>query len=132
MRGDKIGLDQGPCIGVLRQEMDMHLIRTNFRAFVAEMGEIEGHRIVSGLTEGKRRARAVIIAADQDVICLRDRWAPDQGIDAVQIAPSRGPAPIVKGLVEGGFLANQRRLVGGPPLGRLSLDFAHPHRIPAR
>ena len=54
MRGDQIGLHQRACIATLRQQVDMHLVGAAFGALVAEMGEIEGRRVVLSLAEGER------------------------------------------------------------------------------
>ena len=51
MGGDQVGLHQNAGVGVLGQEVDMHLVGAAFGALVAEMGKIEGHRVVLGLPE---------------------------------------------------------------------------------
>ena len=101
MGGEEIGLNRCARIGILGQEMDMHLIGPAFGALVAEMGEIEARNVVPGLTEDKRRPRPVVMAANKDVICPRQGRAADQGVDAVQITPAGDSAPIVKSLSEG-------------------------------
>jgi hypothetical protein len=84
---------------------------------MAEMGKVQGDRVVLGLAEGERRPCAVVVAADQNVVGAGERRATDQGIDAVQITAARGTTPIVEGLVEAGFGANERRLIGRAPRG---------------
>jgi hypothetical protein len=68
------------------------------------------------------------MAADEDVVCARERRAADQRVDAVQITPARGAAPVMEGLVEAGFRANKRRLVGGAPRGDIGyICLVHQH-----
>ncbi len=64
----------------------MHLVGAAFGALVAEMGQIEGGRIVLGLAEGERHPAAVVVAAHQDVVGPGQSGAADQRIDAMQIA----------------------------------------------
>ena len=118
MSGVEVALNMGPLLRRLGQEVDMHLVGAELGAFMAEMGKVERNRAVLGLAEQQRRAGAVVVAADQDVIRARQRGAADQGINTMQIAPARCAAPIMKGLVEAGFGANKRRLVRGAPTGR--------------
>jgi hypothetical protein len=127
VRRDQVGLDQKALIGGFGQEVDMHLVGPALGAFMAEMGKIEGGRFVLGLTEGQGQAPSVLVTADENVVGPGKGRAADQRIDAVQIAASRGPAPIVERLGEGCLGADQRRLVGRPPLGSLCFHFAHPH-----
>src|SRR5262245_28777387 len=110
----------------------MHLVSADLRALMPEMGEIETCRVVLGLAEGKRDPAAMVITAHENAVGLGYGGAANERIDAVQITPTRGPTPIVEGLIERGLGADKRRLVGGPPEGLFDLDFAHPHRIPAR
>ena len=83
MRGGQVSLDQNAVVGVLGEQMDMHLVRTDLSALVAEMGEIEGHRLVLGLAEGQRDTTPVVIPADQDVVSARQSRAADQAVDAM-------------------------------------------------
>lgn len=132
MRGDEVGLDERARIGVVGQKMDMHLIGPEFGALVPEMGEIEARGIVPGLTEGKRTPGPVLVPAHQNVVGPGEGRASDQRVDAMQVAPSRGPAPIMKCLSEGSLCADESGLIRRPPLRLLNFDFARPHGIPAR
>src|SRR5262249_39787544 len=96
MRFGEVGFDLRPLIESLCQEVDMHLVGAELRALMAEMGKIERDRVVLGLAEGERRTRAVVAAADEDVVGPGQRRTPDQRVDAVQIAAARGTAPIVE------------------------------------
>jgi hypothetical protein len=91
---------------------------------VAEMSEIEARRLVAGLTEGQCGPGPVIVAANENVVGPGQSRAADKGIDAVEITPSRGAAPIVEGLREVRFGADEGWFVRKPPLGRLNFDFA--------
>ncbi len=132
MSGDEVGLDRSALLSGLGEEVNMHLVGSAFGAFMAEMGEIERRGIVLGLPEGERHPSAVIVATDEYVVGPGQCRAANQGIDAMQVASPRGPTPIMKGMMERGFGAYQRRLVGRSHLGRFGFDFAHPHTIPAR
>jgi hypothetical protein len=67
------------------------------------------------------------MAADQDVVGLRQRRAADQRVHAVQIAASRGAPPIVKCLGEASLRANEGRLVRWAPGGDL-VRFCRSHQ----
>ena len=62
------------------------------------MREIEAHGIILRLAQGKRNAPAIILAADENVVCFRWGGATDQAVDHMQISVSRSAAPIVEGL----------------------------------
>ena len=128
MSCSQVGLDQRTVVGVLGQEVDMHLVGADLGALMAEMGEIEGDGVVLGLAERERNTPPVVVAADEDIVHARQSRAADQAVDAVQIAPPGGPPPIVEGLGEGRLGADESRLVGRAELVKLgSFYFAHPH-----
>ncbi len=107
----------------------MHLVGAALRPLMAEMGEVEGDRVVPGVAEGERLAAAVLVAADEDVVGLGQSRAAHERIDAVEIAAARSATPIMESLGEGRFRADQRRLVGRPPKGSLrGVCLARPHR----
>ena len=56
MRGRQVSLDQCPVMGGVGQEVDMHLVGADLRAFMAQMRQIERDRIVLGVAEGERLA----------------------------------------------------------------------------
>jgi len=123
MRLGQITFNICPFLKRLGQEVNMHLIGTELRALVAEMGKIQGNRVVLGLAKGKRGTGAIIPSADEDVVGARKGGATDQSVNAVQITPPRGTTPIVKGLVEAGLGAHEGRLIGGAAMGRLGLGY---------
>ena len=132
MGGDEVSLDLAALFGRFGEEVDMHLVRAAFRALVAQVSEIEARRLVAGLPEGERGAGSVLVAANEDVVGSRQGRAADQAIDAVEIAPSRSAAPIMEGLGEIGFGANEGWFIRKPPLRCINFYFARPHRIPTR
>src|SRR5262245_48897741 len=103
MGGEEVGLDLAALFGRFGEEMNVHLVRAAFRALVAEVSEIEARRLVPGLAEGQCRPRSVLVAAHENVVGPGQGWAADQAIDAVEITPARGAAPIMEGLGEIGF-----------------------------
>ena len=105
----------------------MHLVGAELGALMAEMGKVQGDRVVLGLAEGERRPRAVVVTADEDVVGSGQRRATDQGVDAVQIAAALGTTPIVERLVEAGFGADKGWLVGRAPRGRVGNILVHQH-----
>ena len=88
MRFGEVALDLRPLIRRLGQEVDMHLIGAELRTLMAEMGKVERDRVVLGLAEGERCPRAVVMAADEDVIGSWKGRAADQRVDAMQITPA--------------------------------------------
>src|SRR4029453_1513759 len=116
MRRGEVGLDLGPILGGLGEEVDMHLVSADLRPLMPEVGEIERHRIVLGLAEGERNAGAVVIATDENVVGPRQGRASDQRINAVEITAAGGAAPIVEGLGASGPRANKCRVGGWAPL----------------
>ena len=128
MRFGEVALDLRPLIRGLGQEVDMHLIGAEPSALMAEMGKVERDRVVLGLAEGERGPRAVVMAADEDVIGAWKGRAADQRVDTVQITPAGSAAPVMEGLVEAGFGADKRRLVGGAPRGGIGyICLVHQH-----
>src|SRR4026207_2167921 len=115
MRRGEGGLDLGPILGGLAEEVDMHLVSADLRPLMPEVGEIERHRIVLGLAECERNAGAVLIATDENVVGPRQGGAADQRINAVEITAAGGAAPIMEGLVERDFGAHKCRFVGWAP-----------------
>lgn len=117
MSGEEVGLNRGAILGGLGEEMDVHLVCPSLGPFMPQMRKIESGGVILGLAEGERDPSSVLVAADQNVVGPGQCRAADQGIDAVQVTPSGGTAPIMKGLMKGGFGANERRLVVRPYLG---------------
>ena len=132
MGGKQVGLDLTARIGAIGEKMDMYLVRPAFRALMAEMSEIEARSLVLRLAEGQGSPGAVVVTANENIVGPRQSRAADEAVNAVEITPSRRTAPIVESLGEGGFGADQRRLVRKLPLRRSNFDFARPHRIPTR
>jgi len=76
MRRGEIVLDPRPILDRLSQEVDMHLVGAELSALMAEMGKVEGEGVVLGLAEQERYPATVRMAADEDVIGLRQGRQP--------------------------------------------------------
>ena len=85
MRGRQISLDKCACPGRISQKVDMHFVRANLRAFMAQTGEIQRHGAVLSIAESQSLARAIPMTPYQDKIGLRQGRAADERIYAVEI-----------------------------------------------
>ena len=123
IRLSQIAFDLRPLFRVLGKEVDVHLVGPELGALVAKVGEVQADGLVLGLAKCKRSPAAVVVAADEDVVGAGKRRATNQGVNAVQVAPPGGAAPVMKGLVETRLGANDGRLIGGAPMGLVGLGY---------